>query len=203
MPSTAVYDFGVSGNNPSKVGGIGTAVKYFPRPAQLASFLTAPTTPSATNANGVLLLPGGNKFNGQLFELNVGGTWGNDSGSPSGTVAVQVYAVTGSVGTPTYTSIATTGTITPGPAGAHSFGFSLNLLGDGASGFLGGNYVVIKDGVASNAATTTAVIGGLNFNSAVNAGFGGGAVCGFIVGVTFGTSDATNTASLTHFRIGE
>src|SRR5579863_9527474 len=107
-----VLDFQVSGAFPSKVGGTLTTVKYFPRPLG-PSIGVAPSTPSSTSAVGALLLPAANVFQGQQFNVIASGFYGSDTGDPSGTVTVQLYAVTGSAASPTYTSLATTGAITP------------------------------------------------------------------------------------------
>lgn len=197
MPSVGIFDFGVNGGNASKVGGTGTGVKYFPRLLG-ASIGVAPLTPSSTSAVGSLLI-GGPRFNSQFFEVYVAGTTGPESGDPSGTVTVQLYAVTGSFASPTYTSIGTTGAVTPNVAAAQDWGMKFNLL-MGASGTLGGNYVVIKNGVPVASAATTNVISGLNVNKTGNAGLNGATV-GLVVGVTFGTSDSTNTASLFQFVV--
>lgn len=198
MPAVGVLDFGVNGAHPSTVGGTGTAVKYFPRLIG-PSIGMAPTTPSSTSALGALFLPGHNAFNNQLFEMFVAGTTGPESGDPSGTVSVQVYAVTGTLTAPVYTSIATIAAVAPLVAAAQSWAIKLNLFGSTGSGTLGGNYVPYKNGVQGTSATTTTVISGLDFNLG-NPGLNG-AVVGLVVGVTFGTSDATNTAKLYQFTI--
>ena len=196
MPSVGVYDFGVNGGNASKVGGTGTGVKYFPRLIG-PSINVAPVTPSTTSAVGSLFV-GGPRFNSQIFELFAAGTTGPETGDPSGTVTVQVYAVTGSLASPTYTSIGTTGAVTPLVGAAQDWSMKFTLL-MGASGTLGGVYSVIKNGVPVAAAATTNVVSGLNVKSG-NSGLNGATV-GFVVGVTFGTSDATNAASLFQFII--
>ena len=197
-----VLDFQVSGAFASKVGGTGITVKYFPRPLG-ASIGVAPSTPSSVNASGALLLPAANVFNGQQFNILASGSFGSDSGDPSGTVTVQLYAVTGSLASPTYTSIATTGAITPSFP-SEPWGLSVNLLGssnNGANGLLLGSYeVFLRASITAPTTITNGPISGLDFNAA-NPKLAQGAVLGFVVGVTFGTSDATNTASLTEFTI--
>ena len=199
-----VLSFQVSGSNPSKVGGTGTTVKYFPRPLG-PSIGVAPATPSSTSAVGALLLPAQNVFNGQSFTINVAGSVGAESGDPSGTVHVDLYAVTGSVSSPTYTALGGTATLTPTRL-QESFSLEFKLSGDTVSGFLTGQYSGIFNGAYSNTAGTTNWvilannISGLDFNVG-NSALAQGAVLGFVVGVTFGTSDATNTASLYQFGI--
>jgi len=196
-----VLDFQVSGAFPSKVGGTGQAVKYFPRPLG-PSIGVAPTTPSSTSAAGALLLPAANVYNGQQFSVIATGSFGSDSGDPSGNVLVQLYAVTGSLTAPVYTAIARVGAAAaPTVAAAESWAIAANLYGDSNSGVLGGEFSGYLQGTLSTSPTgTLAVISGLNFNTG-NPALAQGAVLGFVVGVTFGTSDPSNTASLFQFTI--
>ena len=196
-----VLDFGVNGSFGSKVGGLGTTVKYFPRPLG-PSIGVAPSTPSATSAVGALFLPASNVFNGQQFNILASGSFGNDSGDPSGTVTVEVKAVTGSLASPTYTSIATTGAITPFFT-VEPWALNLELVGvsvNGANGLLIGSYQAAKRGSVTAPTTVTNIVSGLDFNAG-NPLLVQGAVLGFVVGVTFGTTDATNTATLNEFTI--
>jgi hypothetical protein len=196
-----VLDFQVSGAFPSKVGGLGTTVKYFPRPIG-PSIGVAPSTPSSTSPVGALLLPAQNVFQGQQFNVMASGFFGSDTGDPSGTVTVQLYAVTGSVASPTYTSIATTGAITPFFA-QEPWGLNVELVGasnNGANGLLIGSYEAFIRGSVTAPTTVTNIVTGLDFNAG-NPLLAQGAVLGFVVGVTFGTTDATNKASLTQFTI--
>jgi hypothetical protein len=197
-----VLDFGVNGQFASKVGGLGISVKYFPRPLG-PSIGVAPTTPSASSAVGALLLPAANVFNGQQFNVMASGSIGNDSGDPSGTATVQLYVVTGSVSAPVYTSIATTGAITPFYT-VEPWSLSAELVGAsiaGANGLLTGSYVSqTRIGLNSTPAVVTTVVSGLDFNLG-NPLLAQGAVLGFVVGVTFGTTDATNKAGLNEFTI--
>ena len=196
-----VLDFGVNGQFGSTVGGLGTSVKYFPRPLG-PSIGVAPSTPSSTSAVGALFLPAQNVFNGQQFNVLASGSFGNDSGDPSGTVTVQLYAVTGSLASPTYTSIATTGAMTPFYT-VQTWGISAELVGTskaGANGLLIGAYSGFLRGSVVAPTTVTNIVTGLDFNAG-NPALQQGAVLGFVVGVTFGTSDATNTATLNEFTI--
>jgi hypothetical protein len=204
-----VLDFGVNGLFPSKVGGSSTSALYFPRLAALNAnpiFGQAPATPSSTSAAGALMIPNQSVFNGQQFDVIASGNFGSDTGDPSGTVTVQLYAVTGSASAPTYTSIATTGAMTPAVA-IQPWGISATLLGDSASGLLIGSYQALKDGSVTAPTTITSVITGLDFqngNSALGGNYsmvGGNPVFGLVVGVTFGTGNATNKASLYQFSV--
>jgi hypothetical protein len=196
-----VLDFQVSGSSPSKVGGLGTTVKYFPRLLG-PSIGVAPSTPSSTSAAGALMLPAQNVYNGQSFNVIASGSFGNDSGDPSGTVTVNLYAVTGTFAVPVYTNIATTGAITPFYA-IEPWGIEAQLLGvsSGANGLLLGSYSNIKRVNTTQSLTAqTSIVTGLDFNAG-NPALQQGAVLGFVVGVLFGTTDATNTASLNEFTI--
>jgi hypothetical protein len=113
-----------------------------------------------------------------------------------------LYAVTGTAASPSYTAIASTTAFVPTVAAAESFAFKATLFGNTASGVLGGSYAAYVQGALNNSTpkNTDATITGLDF-AAGNSGLRQGAVLGFAMGVTFGTSDATNTASLTQFNI--
>jgi len=191
-------DFQVNGLNPSIVGGTGnTAVKYFPRRQFMAgsTFNTQSNAPSASNAYGQLVVPGLNELNGQLFSAAAAGTIGNDTGDPSGTFDVTIYANTGSVTSPNYVVMATTGIFAPVVPGTQSWAIKMTLEGDSASGLCGGSYSAYVNGVAQGTPpTATAVLSGINFGAAIP--------FGLVVGVKFGTSDASNTASLYQFTIG-
>lgn len=201
-----VLDFGVNGQFASKVGGTGTTVKYFPRPLG-PSIGVAPSTPSVTSAVGALLLPAANVFNGQQFNVLASGTFGSDSGDPSATVTVTLSAVTGSVLAPVYTPIATTIGIVPFFP-SEPWALDVSLVGSsqpagvnsGANGILIGNYQASARLSVTAPTILTTIVSGLDFSKG-NPLLAQGAVLGFVVGVTFGTSDATNTASLNEFTI--
>lgn len=221
-----ILDFGVNGSFPSKVGGTGATVKYFPRllgingttigsaglggvsGSSVAAplFGSAPATPSANSAIGSLFLPAQNTNNSQQLNVLATGTVGNDTGDPSAQITVQVYVVTGSLLAPTYTSVATTGLQTPSAFGTiNTWAFNLDMYGasgPNGGGFFGGSYIAYYNGAIANSTpkTTTTVVSGLDFLNG-NPALQQGAVCGFVVGITFATSDASNTASLYEFTI--
>src|SRR6266702_3291696 len=151
-----VLDFQVSAFAPSKVGGLGTTVKYFPRPLG-PSIGVAPSTPSASSAAGALFLPAQNVYNGQQIDVLASGLFGSDSGDPSGTVTVQLYAVTGTFAVPVFTSIATTGAMTPFFA-VQPWGIQASLIGasSGANSLLLGAYqAYIRGSVTAPTTVTT------------------------------------------------
>jgi len=218
-----IYDFGVNGAQPSKVGGTGSGTpKYLPRllgvngtsigSAGLGGvsgsviaaplFGTSPATPSANSAVGALYLPAQNVNNGQQIEILATGSFGSDTGDPSGSVTVALYGVTGALLAPVYTELATTTAFVENVLGVNSWAIAADLYGDSGSGILGGSYSAYINGALNNSTpkTTDNTISGLNFLTG-NPSLQQGAVLAFVVGVTFGTSNATNTASLFEFTI--
>jgi hypothetical protein len=197
-----VLDFQVNGLNPSTVGGLGTTVKYFQRILGTNGPNSGPNTNiSATNASGALFLPAAGVFEGQSFNVIASGDAGSDTGDPSGTVDVELYAVTGTAAAPVYTAIAGTGATAPTYTNAEPWSIQATLVGTTNSGMLTGSQEVVLGGAVVHAAVivTTPIIG-LNFKTG-NVALRQGAVLGFVVGVTFGTTNSTNTASLYEFTI--
>jgi hypothetical protein len=214
------YDFSVSGLFPSKLGGTGTSIKYFPRLLG-PSIGASPATPSATNATGALFMPPASVLNGQMFNVIAVGEFGNDTGDPSGTVTVRLQIVTPNASTgsyvvsPVYTTICSTGAVVPSPFGiVNTWAIKASLYGSSLSGIVGGSYFAYQNGalVASTPKSTDTTVSGINFaGGAVPASLaaatggpgtvGAQAPFGLVVGVTFGTSDASNTASLYEFAI--
>src|SRR5579859_5328655 len=140
--SYPIQDFGVNGQFPSTVGGTGSTVKYFGRnvpSAAGASWVAAPSTPSASSPVGALWVPGDNKLNGQLMTVTATGDFTPASNATSETVTVSLYGVTGSLAAPTYTILATTGAYSPGVDGiAYGFNFWVELFGTNNTGIVGG-----------------------------------------------------------------
>jgi hypothetical protein len=207
-----VLDFGINGQFPVKVGGTGASTaKYFPRLYGSSAnpiLGQTPATPSSSSPAGMLALPPQNVFNSQQFDVLATGSFGSDTGDPSGTVLIALYAVTGTAAAPVYTALASTGAVTP-LVQKYSWAIRAHLYGGNTSGVLGGSYEAYVQGALANSSpkTSDAVISGLDFlngNAALGGNIsmaGGNPVCGFVVGVTFGTSDATNTASMSEFTI--
>ena len=195
--------FGCNGLNPSKVGGLGATVKYFPR--LLGSSIGAvPTTPSSTSPVGMLAVPSNGPYNGQQVTVVATGNFGNDTGDPSGTVAIQLYVVTGTLAAPLYKSVASTGSLTPSAIGiVNSWALNVSLYGDSSSGILGGSYSAYQNGALVNSTpkSTTTTISGIDFSGNGIVALGQGTAYGLVVGVTFGTSDASNKASLFQFSV--
>src|SRR5271157_1255432 len=198
-------DFQVTGYAPSTVGGLGATVKYFPRLIG-PSIGVAPSTPSATNPAGALWLPAAGVFNGQVISVISAGNSGSDTGDPSGTVTVALYGVSGTASVPIYSQLGTTGAMTPGYAVQpwalylELVGSSLPSLASPANGIQIGSYQALVSGSITAPTTISTVITGLDY-FAGNPSLQRGAVLGYVVGVTFGTTNSTNTAQLTEFTI--
>ena len=213
------YDFSVSGLFPSKVGGTGTLLKYFPRLLG-PSIGASPATPSATNATGALFIPPASVLNGQLFDVTAVGSYGNDTGDPSGFVQVVMQivlpnATTGSYTVnPVYRTIAQTALNAVVGFEPNSWAIKASLYGDTLSGLVGGWYFASVAGVLVNSTpkSVDTVVTGINFSggtvpAALASATGGPgtigaqAPFGLVVGVVFGTSDPTNTASMYEFSV--
>jgi len=219
-------DFSVNGQLASKVGGTGTTIKYFPRLVGISGttigsaglggvsgssvvgplYGNSPSTPSSTSAVGALFIPAANVYNGQQMNIVISGNVGSDTGDPSGTVNVQVQAVTGALLAPTYTTIASTSALALTFASAEPWLFDITMIGDTSSGILVGNYTSMLGNTLHTTSGTVAaaaldnVIAKLDFANG-NPALQQGAVFGLVVGVTFGTSDASNKATLSQFTV--
>jgi hypothetical protein len=190
---SVLADFLVNGLNPSTVGGTGTAVKYFPR--LFGGFNVESTAPSATSSTGQLVVPGNSALEAQWFEVLVGGTILSGVADSSVTAKASLYANTAALGAaPSYTEIATTGLLTA-PLENTSYGFALKvqLFGSTKSGVVRGfqNGIFGANNIAQ--ASLTNNLSGISMASS--------APFGLVVGVTFGTGNSTNKASLFQFQI--
>lgn len=189
-----INDFQVNGLFPSILGGSSTSQLYFPRLLG-SSIGVQSVAPSATSAAGQLVVPGNNELNGQIFTVRAAGNFGSDTGDASGTVTIALFANTGTVTSPIYTSIATTGAVVPGFASAEPWALIATLQGDTTSGLCGGSYTAYVGGqkAGSSGQNTTVALNGINFGNAIP--------FGLVVGVQFGTASATNKAALYQFQI--
>src|SRR6266699_1811565 len=104
-------DYQVTGQFPSKVATSGTAAVYFPRTLGSNGPGTTPSTPTSANATGQLNIPGsqyGAAVNGQ--RLRVVATGSAYVGATSNvTVIIQIN--TGTLASPSYTTLASTGAV--------------------------------------------------------------------------------------------
>jgi hypothetical protein len=199
---SVINDFQVSGLFPSTVGGTGTAIKYFPRVLG-PSIGVAPLTPSASSAAGQLVVPGNNELNGQTFKVKVTGDVLNFTGGT--TYNVVLYANTGTIGTPNYIALASTGAVGAANVAKASFNLDVTIFGSTGAGNVGGYYnsvTLTPAGVQTSkaqAALDTALTG-INFNAAATPQ-GNANPFGLVVGITFATSIAQNSANLYQFQI--
>jgi len=184
----------LNGLNPSTVGGTGTAVKYFPRLLG-SSIGVESVAPSATSANGQLVVNGFSELNAQWFRVQIGGEIVSVVSDSSVTAEIALYANTAALGAaPVYTKIATTGALTAPLANtAFAFGLDVDLLGDTASGVVRGFQRGIFGANNLASASLTNNLSGINMGSQ--------APFGLVVGVIFGSSDTGNSASLRQFQI--
>jgi hypothetical protein len=190
-----VTNFLVNGLTATTVGGTGTSVKYFPN-IPGSSIGVANTTPSSSSARGQLSVPGNSALNGQDFEVVVIGAVNTDSAIACPTVTVALYANTGTVASPSYTAIATTGGITGASLSLNDEPFAIRarLSGDSASGIVGGFYTAMYNGVLVNSTQkATTLLSSINFANDVP--------FGLVVGVTFSVSGANNLATLYQFSL--
>jgi hypothetical protein len=214
----SISGYSVSGQFPSTVGGVNSGTLGGPPPVrdssgklQTRKFFPnllggsigkLPAAPTESNASGQLAVPGSNTLNGRWFAVLVGGTFGNDTGDPSQTVQIDLFANTntaiGSGNTaPNYISLGSTGALTPSPLGiVNSWALKFDFFGDSNSGLVIGAYKAIVAGsLANGTPAATVALSNINFGSPIP--------FGLVVGVTFGTSDASNTASLMQFELGK
>lgn len=204
-----IQDFGVNGGFPSTVGGTGTSVKYFGRNAAFAAGAswTNPATPSSSNANGAMIVPGDLKLNGQLLEVVASGAFKPGLGvTSSETVTVGVYAVTGTLTSPTYTLLGDATAFAPGVDGIwYNFSFDILLQGTNDSGIVGGVYnSFVNNTQTRNNVVLANSLTGISFgqNGVVNGVPGSlGGPFGLVVGVTFSQSASDNAAKLYEFSI--
>jgi hypothetical protein len=204
---SVVQDFQVSGVLQSVVSGLGSTVKYFPRPN--VSTGNQALTPSATNATGQLgissALPtreafrgqtSNSKLLGQMFRVVLAGQINQASG---GTSTVALYANNGSLFNdgspanpgPSYTKIASTGPQSGNQGWMIEADISLTFSGGFTGGLIVGQYSAMFGGAFHNTNNTNPWV---VLDSQNNSPF-------FVVGVTFGTSNAANSASLSQFQI--
>jgi hypothetical protein len=191
-------DFQVNGLNPSVVSAASSSVQYFPRLLG-TSIGVQSVAPSATSAVGQLAVPGSSRLNAQKFTVIAAGTVVSGSGAPSETFTVRLYANTGTVTSPSYTVIAASSAnaLNPTVDGvANNWFIQVDLLGDSASGIVGGTQSGSYSGVASPSSGVLT-----NNLSAIN--FASEPPFGLVVGVQFNSANSGNIAKLYQFQLGQ
>lgn len=200
---SVIADFQVNGLFPSTVGGIGTAIKYFPRILG-TSIGNQSVAPSATSAAGQLVVPANGELNGQNFRVRIAGDVLDFTGGT--TYNVVLYANTGTVASPNYVALASTGAVGSANTARASFNLDVNLFGTTLAGNVGGYYNSVTQtpaGVqtAKAQAALDNPLTGINFNAGQASPPGNGIAFGLVVGITFATSVAQNAANLYQFQI--
>jgi len=202
---SVLADFQVNGANPSIVGGLGNNVeKYFPRLLG-TSIGVQSVAPSAASAAGQLVVPAFNELNGQRFKVVLAGDVLDFTGGT--TFSVNLSANTGTVASPVYTIIATTGAVGAANTARFAFAMEINLFGTTASGLVGGWYNSTTVAPATGTSTVKAQGPTSAFPIVTNdftkgqAIPGAGIVFGLVASVNFATSVAQNSASLYQFQV--
>ena len=192
--STTVQ-WNINGANPVTVGGTGTTAKYFAAPSGNFTSGVA-TTPSSTNATGQMAIKGDNQLNGQQFYLTASGDYqvGPFGACPSVTFDIQVN--TGTLVSPTYTTIATTGAITAQTNLNTAYPWFLQAVVSGttASGVITGVQYGSVDNTAVAQVALSNTPSGLDFSGTTSKI--PGTVFGVVVRVTFSVSETGNIARL-------
>lgn len=198
---SVIADFQVNGLNPSTVGGVGTAAKYFPRVlgSSIGNFSAAP---SAASAAGQLTVPAFGELQGQKFKVLLAGDVLPFTGG--GNFTIELVANTGTVAAPTYAAIASTGAITLASATAVNWFLEVSLVGSnnaGATpGLLSGNFFGSQNNTNIALTAITNPPNGLDFVKG-QAAPGQGGVLGLVARATFSVSLAQNFARLYQFQV--
>jgi hypothetical protein len=198
---SVIRDFQVNGLNPSTVGGVGTAAKYFPRilGSSIGNFSAAP---SATSAAGQLDVPAFGELQGQVFKVVLGGDVLPFTGG--GNVTIDLVANTGTIASPTYAAIASTGAVTLASATPVNWSIEATLVGTNNSGatpgLLSGYFIAsLNNAAVIGPSPITNPPSGLDFVKGQPAPTQGNVV-GLVARVTFSVSLAQNFARLYQFQ---
>lgn len=185
----------VNGSNPSTVGGTGITAKYFPGPSGNFTSGVA-TSPSSSNATFQVPVKGDNQLNGQQFYITASGDFqvGPFGACPS--VTIDIQANTGTLVSPTYTTIATTGAITTQTNLNTAYPWFLQAVVSGttASGILTGVQYGSVDNTAVAQVALSNTLSGLDFSGVTSKI--PGTVFGIVARVTFSVSETGNIARL-------
>jgi hypothetical protein len=193
-----VWPFPLSGGSvvksPSKVGGLGQGVKYFPSNYGSGAPFGAPSpSPNANSAKGQLNFP--NSLDGVAARILVSVVF-NDINDPSATIDLQLYANTGSLAVPNYVLLANTGAAVPKSQPCHAFMIA-DIMGDSLSGVVNGTYYGLDAGggfVSLTRLMTGGLLQGISYQ---------GTPFGLVAAVQFGMSDSSNSASLVQLQVVE
>ena len=192
-------NYQVNGANPSTVGGTGVTAKYFSAPS--GNFTSGVSVaPSSTNAKGQLAIRGDNQLNGQLFTVTASGDVEVGNGGACPSITIDIQANTGTLVTPVYTTIATTGAITVQANTNVLYPWFLKaaIIGTTGAGTISGSYSGSIDNSNVSVTALSSVLSGLDFSGATSPIIG--VVFGLVVRVTFGVSETGNKANLYMFE---
>jgi hypothetical protein len=203
--AVTIANYNVNGAFPSTVGGTGVAIKYFPN-IPGASIGVNNVTPSATSANGQLAIPSNNRLNGQYFTVLASGDFEVGSGGACPSATIALYANVGTILTPSYVTLATTGAITTQALTGAFYPWYIvcDLQGSTNSGIVQGKFASMVDGTSVVSATLTNNLSGINFNGASPATPAGLVMqppFGLVIGITFSVSEPGNSANLYEFQV--
>lgn len=215
-----IAEYAVSPANPSNVGGTGTSIKYFSSnpPQSLwnsgVTGVNAPQssaqlggTPSSSSALGQLSFDSvAYKLNGGRFRVYASGSALSVTGTPTVTATVQIN--TGTISSPSYATLIG-GVASNAVVANKAVGWSVagDLYFDATSGTLGGFFKYQYQNAASGGTDklgAESATGGANPVTTVTGLTAGGIYAtqfGLVVGITFSSSVADNTASLYEFKI--
>lgn len=200
----------INGLSPIKVGGTGTTAKIFPAVAASVPVNAAqPVVPGQlVGGPAALLIPANGSYEGQLFSVNISGTIVTGT-----TISPTINLVIQSGSSLTAASNTTVATFTAAFAAAvstkYNFSLSLTLSGDSASGLVCASPKLSEAQInGADQALTLTNLTGVSFLSGAATGqnpiFNGNSApvaISLVCGVTFGVSDAANSASLMAFNI--
>ena len=182
----------VNGASPVTVGGTGTTAKYFPN-------VPGASIGVASTAVGYLKVPGANRCNGQQLTVLATGSYtldATDASSP--TILLELVGTKNpTAASPTYVILATTSATATSGVGAasESFGMTVTLFGDNASGFVNGNQRIIMNGSLNNSTpkVLTNNMTGVDYSSDVP--------YALALRITFSVTGAANSSSLYQFEL--
>jgi len=199
--------YAINGANPVTVGGAGTGIKYFPNVPAASAWLSGTagvnaavtsnqigSTPSSTNNNGGLLVPGRSVLNAQQFSVLASGNilFGTGEVSTTGKVGMYLSNVASGVAPAYQTLIELTLTNQALDNTYYPWSLRVDFEGDTQSGILS----LVKSGQINGTVTTPTQVTALTGIS-----FATEPAFTLVVGVTFGTSDAGNSANMYQFQL--
>ena len=202
----------VSGVSPLIIGGTGTAIKVFP--AVSASLPVNPAQPlppgQLVGGPAAMLIPANGAYEGQPFCLIMSGTV-TVGGTASPTINFVIQNGSSLTGSSNTTMATLTAPFAATISTSYDFNVIVTLQGDSLTGKVVASPSLSAAQInGANQALTLTALTGISFLSAASTGQNpavhkgnspGGAALSLVCGVTFGVSDAANSASLMSFFI--